>query len=372
LENPQNRVSGAANNATNPLLTGGITEKKSPIPKDFEKGIDWLSFSYSVNTDLVDGYSSLWTVKGTGLAPYPGEPYNEVYTNVPFMKTSLNVNFNSRNYKTYVRFNPSTAKYGKSRELVTASESQEIVAKAIDAISFLVPPEFDVVQENGTITRAHNWKKHVRLQRVDCARNLLIHDPLLFMREVEAQIPKRKRETFTHRPGKTGWGLVNKTKEVGRDQLYHKDAELGLDWANELLTSQEGSCFRFETQLRKDRLEQFGFYTLADVTEENMWNAIEVRWNACRWGITYPEPGMLKETLAHLSFNDQCNVVEYLAIHSLGMESGYTDSRRRRVGKLVQDLGLRAGDPIETQGKGTRYVDIYTGKVENVSPNGTI
>jgi hypothetical protein len=54
------------------------------------------------------------------------------------------------------------------------------------------------------------------------------------------------------------------------------------------------------------------------------------------------------------------------------MESGYTDSRRRRVGKLVQDLGLRAGDPIETQGKGTRYVDIYTGKVENVSPNGTI
>jgi hypothetical protein len=38
----------------------------------------------------------------------------------------------------------------------------------------------------------------------------------------------------------------------------------------------------------------------------------------------------------------------------------------------VQDLGLRIGDPIETQGKGTRYVDIFTGRVENLSQNSTL
>jgi hypothetical protein len=353
-------------NDNNPLLTGWIpkaNQSHSKVPNDSEHGVDWVNLRIDLDPSCIDLTSPLWTVDRNGSSPDPDIAYSCYYAQIPFGNTQVDATLNIDRMRVYLRFNPSTALYGKTKNILPAPALQPLVEKLLAECFQHFSPLFDHVDERGTISRDPRWADLVWISRLDAARNLQILDAFRFKKAIEAAMPRNKKTKFIYASGAKGWGVVNMTKTAGQDRIYDKDVELSLHDADEILAQNTGTCFRFETQLQGDRLDKFNLRRLSDVTAESVWRVIEERWMDCRWDVTFAEPGTIATAIAHLSPSEKTGLLGYLGMHQLGFANEITTSGHRKYGAIARALGLVPGQPLEDQGAAAQYADIHAGTV---------
>lgn len=352
----------------NPLLSGTETnkEKLNTIPTDKEWGVDYLNLSFYVNPEFTDLSTPNWYVNTSGKLSN-SESIQDIYNQqFEFGKGTVTIILNTTSGVCRMRFNPSTVLYGNTTELIQAGACKPLVGALISATSDFLIPVFDHLDESGTISRDANWAEQVRLTRIDCSRNLLIDDAYRFKTSIEAARPKNKKNKYVYESGSKGWGLVNQTKTCGKDMIYDKDVEMNLDEFDEKFQQRSQTLFRFETQLRQERLQKFGFTTLESVTPEKVWDAIETRWNACNWNVTFNEPGQIAKVVNSFSPNDASGLLGYLCKQNLGLNYLITGSEERKYGSMARNLGLEIGKPVHEQGNPTRQVSIALGTVVDI------
>jgi hypothetical protein len=190
-----------------------------------------------------------------------------------------------------------------------------------------------------------------------------VDDPFQFKSKIEAANPKNKKNKYLYESGSDGWGLVNSTSTNGRETIYDKEVELDLDDFEEKFEQKGKTMFRFEAQLRRDRLKKFGFITLESITPEKVWTAIATRWNACNWDVTLNQAGNISLAVRDLSSNECSGLLGYLSKKHLGLESKITVGEERKYGALAKQLGMQIGKPVHEQGNPTRQVSIYLGTI---------
>jgi hypothetical protein len=353
-------------NNKNPLLTGWETKPTKPtikVPKDSDHGVDWVNLRIGLDPSSIDLSSPIWTVNHNGKLPDPDITYDAYYAKIPFGQTFVDAAIYIDSMRLFLRFNPSAALYGKSKSILPADALEPLIGKLLDECYEHFVPEFDHVDDQGTISRDPQWAEKVWISRLDCARNLQIKDHARFKKAIEKATPRNMKTKYVYDSGINGWGVVNKTKSVGQERLYDKDVELALHDADEILSHSQGTCFRFETQLQSDRLDKFGLRHLANVSAESVWRVIEERWKDCRWDVTFAEPGTAAKAMKYLSSSEKTGLLGYLGKHQLGFQDEITVSATRKYGSLAKSLGLKPGMPLESQGVATQQVDIYLGAV---------
>ena len=352
-------------NNKNPLLSGTETtiEILHSIPNDKEWGVDYLNLSFYVNPDYTDLSSTDWYVNTSGKLSNSESIQDTYNQQFQFGKGSVAVILNATSGVCRLRFNPSTLLYGNTSQLIPAEACKPLVDSLISGLAYIVVPVFDQLDVNGTFTRADNWASQVKVSRIDCSRNLLIDDPFHFKSKIEAANPKNKKNKYLFESGSEGWGMVNSTSTNGRETIYDKDVELDLDDFDEKFEQKGKTMFRFETQLKRDRLKKFGFTTLESITPDKVWDAIETRWNSCNWDVTLSEPGDISLAVRDLNSNECSGLLGYLSKKHLGLESKVTIGEERKYGALAKKLGMEVGMAVHEQGNPTRQVSIFHGTV---------
>jgi hypothetical protein len=350
---------------SNPLLTGWTTEEEtlSTYASDSNEGVDFLHLGFDVSPDYGDFDSHLWSMDRWGTERVPDFMHPQLFYTLPFGETNVEVELRTLDWRCYLRFNPSRAVYGKSKNLLPAGAVEPLVEKLLYKLQPLVFPSFVQVTATGEFVNEPGWASQVSVSRIDCAKNLFITEPQKFKQAAMRSQPVQN--PTIHSFGKKGssWGLVHGTATVGKDRLYDKDADLLRFDVEASITQEKGDWFRFEAELRADRIKKFGLTRLSDISEEAVWNVIFTRWEASRWGVTINSPGSIVNTLAGLSVNDKSNLLGYHALHLLHLEDEIPVSRHRKYGKLASDLGIKLDEPLETQGAPTMRVDIREGKI---------
>lgn len=350
---------------SNPLLTGWTLDEENPsaYPKDSNHGVDFLYLGFDVSSDYGDSDSPLWSMDRWGTERVPGFMHPQLFYTLPFGETNVEVELRTLDWRCYLRFNPSRAVYGKSKDLLPAEAVKPLVERLLYELQPLVFPSFVTVDDKGEFVNDSDWDKKVSISRIDCARNLLIDDPYQFKQAAMRSQPIQNPTIHSFGKKGTSWGLVHGTATVGKDRLYDKDADLQRFDVEASIIQEQGDWFRFEAELRADRLKKFGLTRLSDIDAETVWNVIATRWAASRWGVTINSPGTLVKTLEGLSVNDKCNLLGYHSLHMLGLHHEIPLSRHRKYGKIAADLGIKLDEAIETQGAPTKRVDIWEGKI---------
>ena len=345
--------------------THSVKLKQHGIPDELDFGPDWLGLSFNVNPNMSNALSPEWTVLGTGNPPEPDGDYEKLFMSMPFMNTNVEVRYFPRLLKCYLHFNPSTALYGKTAQIAPTGACVALVDKLLDVLQPFVSAEFDLIDVAGTITRASGWEHSVAITRLDPACNLYIDDTLKVKNALANSRPKNFKTRVVYETNKGGWGLESRTKGEGKDTIYDKVAELKTHGVS-VEADPRGAAYRFETKLQRSRLKKCGFSSLADVTEKRVWEALEARWEASRWGVGLAEPGTISEALKGLKPSTQLTVLGYLCMAELGLEHALPASRKRNMSKLLDGLGLMPGMSTQEAGVVSRRLDLRKGYLVDV------
>lgn len=183
-------------NNGNPLLTSqesaNLNEVPS-IPNDRDFGVDFLNTRIDLDPQSINVSSPIWSINRKGKAPEPNVSYGAYYAKMPFQQTVVDVMVNTYDFRAYIRFNPSTALFGKTRRLAPPAACGPLIEQLLFEVSGYFIPIFDSVDAQGTFTRAPNWQDQVWVSRIDPARNLIIDDPHNFKKGIEAATPVNKK-----------------------------------------------------------------------------------------------------------------------------------------------------------------------------------
>lgn len=350
----------------NHLVTQSVTAGTSSLPtqltaKDTQWGVDYVEFSFTVNNDLCSLSDSMWTWDGSGKSRDSDVEHSTHIANVSLGGAEVKITYKPEHSKAYVSFNPSRVLKPKSAYLLPPAALPAVINGLLDQIQSAVHPEFDPVDlSTGDIARDGNWTQLINIHRLDAARNFLIDDLPMVKAHLINATPRYGKVNHLYWDQKGGWTLQNSTKRVGHDRIYDKYAELDGIEPEEGVGVAEGT-FRFEAQLHKDRLKKFNLKTLDKVTDENVWNALKTRWNACNWDVVVPEAGTIIGALEPLSVALKEGLIGYLFLASQGAISGMSKEHIRDRNRLARQYGLQPGIDLHELGEPTRKLDLEAG-----------
>ncbi len=357
---PQN-----SNIDNNLLLTGqkvNANQCKSVPPLDREWGIDTVNVWFYVNLDECEMNPSCWSSSSSGTYADSKKEYAKYELNLEFGHTTVKVILDTRKGVCKLRFNASRLLTGKSRQLLHPDALKPLVNVLLNHLSSHVWPVFDQKDEQGTISRDLDWPSQVKISRLDPARNLFVEDFHTLKQVLIHTKAKNGKLNQLIWDDNYGWTFCNKTKSQGSDRFYDKSAELN-EKGFEASLDQTGHWFRFEIQLEKERLKRHGFFTLADISDERIWEALEIRWLKCGWGVALPEPNKLGVVLAGLSNGDQSGLLALLSAQALGLKIPMSAGTATKFRKLALQHGLTPGMALNQFGPATGYLSLHEGKV---------
>jgi hypothetical protein len=339
------------------VTTSSYQDKCSYLPTRPEYGVDWLNLAVSVYPGGFDLSNPHWTDK-TGRRLNAFQNYLEIRAWFAFKKWFVDVELNIAKGRAYIRFNPSHALYGKSRRLTPASEVQSLISELLTELRPLFHAEFDSLQ-CGIFTRAVNWADRVSVNRIDCSANFALCDPDSAMKAISNVNHQRSPMQHTYRKKGQILGEELTTKFEGKDLFYDKNTELALHKDSEIDLSRR--WYRFETQLKGGRIKTNRLQTLSSINDESVWNAVEARWNATKWGVAIMKAGTIKEATRHLDINTRIALYGYLQVCSEGHQSEVAPSRHRKYQALAKNLGLQVGLAPAKQGIPSHKLELAKG-----------
>jgi len=342
---------------------GKSSTQTSAVPADTDWGIDTVSCWFPVDLGLCTSDSPLWSSVSTRnrLDTHSGV---ETSAHLGFLRKDfgdVRVELYPMDGRCRLHFNAARMATPKSAALLPPAALVRIVEGILEEIRDSVWADFDRIDDSGTITRDVNWQTQVHITRIDLARNFNVLNAELI--KIGLRNAKSRNSKSTHEYTSNGtWTFENRTKTSGTDRFYDKSTELASYVVNASLKA-NGGTYRFETELKKDRLTTFGLRTLDRVTDENVWNAISERWGATGWGIPLPSGEGFYRSLLKLSDAMRDNLIGFLHRRAEGLDTEMPSHYRRERDKRARDLGLTPGVPVELLGPATEFLDLESGTV---------
>jgi hypothetical protein len=363
---PENHVHKKFNN--NPLVTLSVSPGASPAQQqgpapDAEWGIDYVSFSFPVDESQSSIASPLWTWEGSGKFLDSDKESLSRKAELMLGGAKVKVTYKPEYGRAYVAFNPSRAIKPKSAYLLPPGALKAVINSLLDELQDALYPTFDEVNvRDDVFTRHALWHEDICIHRLDAARNFYVDDAPAVKKALVNARPKYGKVNHLYWDRDGGWTLQNSTKKVGHDRIYDKYAELDGLIPDEGMKVKEGT-FRFEAQLHKDRLKKFGLKTLADVSDERVWNALKTRWERCMWDVQVPEPGTALKAVQGLPMAKKEGLLGYLYLASQGATGDMTKEHIRERNRQAKCLNLQPGMDLYELGVPTRQLDLYCGEL---------
>ena len=362
LLEPNDLDIASAIDATPTVLNAQVNEPLPLVPGDASWGIDTVRISYGIQPEHCDPSHELWTGTSTyiGNADASGETWRgsrkydqgEVRVFVYLGRGTCSLEFNA------ARLIDSNPLY-----LLPPDMLMPLVEKMVWDLHEVVWPSFLIVTGDGEITLQPNWASSVRITRLDLARDLHIESPGPVKAALEAMETRygRRKSVETSRSG--GWTVYNKTRSSGLDRCYDKAAESRHKDPDAALKYVPEGTFRFETELKGDRLKSSGLSRLDRIHEQSSWDAMAHRWEQTRWGSLISTGTGLEEVLARLTPHLRTKVLAYLASESLGNILNLDPRVANDLARRCRDLGLTPGLPLESLGGAARCIDLFSGRL---------
>ncbi len=356
---------------TNVLLTGDKSsiEDKLQLPTDCNWGTDSVSLSVPVSLAASNASSNVWTKSSSIIDLESGKEYEGMTGYYETTHGSVRLSMKINRERCYLEFNSARIVNGKSLKLLQPNALKPLVRAILDELKDVVVASFDFDEYTGVYRTQPDWAKQVQIARIDLARNLYIQDNIPQVKKaLQAAMPLYGKSKVTYDNPDGGWTLYNKTASTGVDRIYDKTIELASGNKEAQITSNE-HVFRFEAQLQKGRIIRAGLSTLDSVTDEKVWQALEERWEACRWGVTVSEPGTLERALAGLDPKREKDVAGFLYMASKGTEGRLAKNYQSLMRKICRQIGVTPGIELYEQGLGIQYLDLFKGcLVEMATP----
>jgi hypothetical protein len=268
------------------------------------------------------------------------------------------------NERLKIEFNPSRVfSSSASALLFPANKIKAVTETVINAIESRIGPFISEVDPTtGEITLDPDWANWANLSRFDATRDLSV--PIEYSQQLEnawdAATPDVRHLKNKHsRAADKSFSVCHSTKSQGSDILYNKTAELNSKWHK---ANPDTVKYRFESRLRKGRLKKHELRTLADITNQRVWNAIQTRWTKTKWGVNIRSTDTTTTALAGLSTTlrqRMIGVLEEAAMGTLEMSS----RSNQRICNLIRQLGLIPGLDTIRSGEVSGFVDIHSGGV---------
>lgn len=272
----------------------------------------------------------------------------------------LDIDLHTTRSTCYVKFNAARFISEDPLYLLPPDALLSLVEGIIGQLSRTVWPAFMVVTEHGEIVLAPDWAEQVRITRLDVARNLTVPREGAMRRALEAVQSRygRSKRLLTSSGG--GWSVYNSSATCGQDLLYDKRAEAMKKDKSLGSTVPEGT-YRFEAQMRGDRLKRLGLDRLQRVNKQRAWEALAHRWEQTRWGSPISSGGDLSEALDGLTPDMALRILGFLCSEATGGVVKLDVRKSRDLARMCRDLGLTPGLPIEELGGGARRIDLFAG-----------
>jgi hypothetical protein len=261
----------------------------------------------------------------------------------------------------HVEFNAAREVSPKSAALLPPDALAPIVRGVIERLHQDSWPEFIRVTDDGEIVWDTDWASQVRFVRLDIARNFDIDDPPSVKYGLVAVRGSYAKDHVLHTDARGGWTLSNRTKRSGCDRFYDKSAEFANYGLDERLIAPRGTMFRFEAQLQKDRLDALGLRTLAHMTDDTAWRALQARWDATGWGCWLPGQSDVATALKGLSLPQKQRLIGFLHQMAIGDTSEMSKSHLREMTARAKAAGLVPGMPVALLGPPTQRLDLVAG-----------
>ena len=353
---------------SNPFVTPpNYKTLNCPIPEEDIFGVDKCRFYYFVDPSrsllsFEDWEQKTYVKRVNGLetefidySRVKRGPYGAVY-----------IKYSSAYDRCHVEFSPSVLAFGKSRELIKPRYIDKVTESIIDGLCNELWPAFDLVDpDTGEVTRSPNWREQVAVITTELAIHLNIRNDLMHdLKQAIDEAPQRKgaiRRKFSD--GKGGWSAYVETKDKrsGYEILYDKTAELAERGIRDNPEASHTSV-RFEAMLAGKRRDRFGIRTLADFTDENVWNAIAVRFHQLQFNVTLSGPNQVKQQLQKLPYNQRERLLGYLKLDSIGLTEDMSTAIKRDRRKIAKKVGIIPGHNWESQTAESVYLDISKGR----------
>ena len=357
-----------------PLLTGindinNTWEDWNVLFGTGEAGIDTVCLSIPIDLNSVEQESSLFNNEGFDSFRDSGKIRHKLVGNLKKDFANIHIEVYPERESMRLRFNAARLIAPKSRILLPPGALVPLVEGILNDLHGTVMPAFDSVDnDTGELVRQVDWQQHVSITRLDVARNFTIDDPIQMRKALVAAEPKYSKLNHLYWSNDGSWTLQSCTKYSGMDRFYDKSVELANAEVDESFHCEEGT-YRFEAELKGDRLRTFGLKALDQVSNARVARALEARWEALNWGVTIPEPNSLLTAIAGETLRSQDALVGYMFRASLDQLADYSKDQLAQLRKKALFMGLNPGMPFDEVGVAKRKLDLIAGGFIDVTPD---
>lgn len=348
---PINKVQRIAANV------GPIT---SCMPSDAHWGIDTVRISFVVSPEHCDLHARLWPLVSTRNLRDDLPEAETLVRDVQYESAAVRTTLYTARNICMMHFNAARMVSPKSSTLLPPAAFRTLVYRLLEDQMAVTWPHFVRISEDGELVWQDDWAEHVRIKRIDIARNLSIADPEAVKIGLRAARARNMKTQHEYTDANGGWTLENKTARSGTDRIYDKSADLARWEVEERLLSGT-PMFRFESQVQRDRLERLGLRRLSEITDERVWQALEERWDATGWGSPLPGRTDLFGAVKGLSVAVQEGLLGYLVLAESGDTAHMSRSHVAERKRLAKSLGLTPGTPVDLLGAPDRRIDLRAG-----------
>jgi hypothetical protein len=333
------------------------------IPTDALHGVDYISYAIPIYPDDVMLQDERWervrkTSKKTDVI------YDNYRCAVTVGHAQVYLYLMPLNDRLTVSFNPSRVFSKASTATLCPSGA---VARATELVlhelllMFGDMPFGNFNQHSGEVSLTKGWELMLRVKRLDAARDFIFDDQLVETVSSfwAAVVPYKNR---------TRWNVENEakgsryysqtTKQEGLDKIYNKAGQLREAYG--VKSAVPHGMFRYETEIKSNRLKTSGIVTLKDITEEKVWNATERFWAKTGYGVTVYSPSSAFTALDGLSNTMRYKLRGFLEYAAEGLMD-LSDRSEKRYYEMALKLGLLPGLPIKSFGERLGVVDLFKG-----------
>lgn len=253
-----------------------------------------------------------------------------------------------------IHFNPAHVVYGDTAQLLKPEVLELVVLQAIQAT--MLTPAFCEFKDDGTIEFLANWTYYVNIQELEVAFNFQVPNSRKGPMQQSLKVlraPRNMRRAINEEAG--SFTLEYSTKGVGKDSIYNKSME--LEKRSKVRQESEVSTFRFESRLRRKRLDKFQMRLLGDISPTGVWGALNQRFAATQWDQNIGSSGGLLMLLCEIDYRKTERVLGFSEAVRLGLDASLELGTRRARIKEAKELGIPIGVPIDQLAESSLRID---------------